>query len=155
MRKLLAIFVLSLAVVILPYVAWAKSYDQVSQIAKDITVLIDGCSAGSGVIYERTKNVYSVLTAGHCDKRIAFFPANENGIGREGLLLDFPSGILENNRDRAGLNEAVILAHQLRFCHEDGFFREGDGLHWCQLKGTGGKRKEWEKTEGRRKNRRK
>ena len=41
------------------------SRTQVSQIAKEITVMIDGCQSGSGAIFQREGNVYSVLTVKH------------------------------------------------------------------------------------------
>jgi tetratricopeptide (TPR) repeat protein len=37
----------------------------VSKIATEITVIIDGCNSGSGVLYKREGNTYSVLTAKH------------------------------------------------------------------------------------------
>lgn len=46
------------------------SDDQVEKIAKEITVTIDGCnSAGSGVIYDKNGDTYSVLTADHVVKK--------------------------------------------------------------------------------------
>jgi len=41
------------------------SPEQVSQMAKEFTVLIDGYESGSGVIFQRDGNTYSVLTAKH------------------------------------------------------------------------------------------
>lgn len=43
----------------------ALSSEQVSKIATEITVLIDGCDSGSGVLYKREGKTYSVLTAKH------------------------------------------------------------------------------------------
>ena len=37
----------------------------VNEIAKEVTVFIDGCSWGSGVIFQKEGNTYSVLTARH------------------------------------------------------------------------------------------
>jgi hypothetical protein len=65
MRRFFIILILSILLALLPVIAHALSYDQVSQIAKDTIVLIDGCTSGSGVIYERKDNVYSILTAKH------------------------------------------------------------------------------------------
>jgi hypothetical protein len=65
MRRFLIILIFSILLALLPVIAHALSYDQVSQIAKDTIVLIDGCTSGSGVIYERKDNVYSILTAKH------------------------------------------------------------------------------------------
>ena len=44
------------------------SSEQVSELATEITVLIDGCNAGSGVIFKHDSNTYSVLTASHVVK---------------------------------------------------------------------------------------
>ncbi|MFM5957899.1 MAG: trypsin-like peptidase domain-containing protein, partial [Dolichospermum sp.] len=65
MRRFFTILIFSILLALLPVIAHALSYDQVSQIAKDTVVLIDGCTSGSGVIYERKGNVYSILTAKH------------------------------------------------------------------------------------------
>jgi tetratricopeptide (TPR) repeat protein len=46
-------------------VAFALSSGQVAKIAKQITVLIDSKSPGSGIIVKRSGNTYTVLTAGH------------------------------------------------------------------------------------------
>ena len=43
----------------------ASSSEQVGKIATEITVIIDGCNSGSGVLYKREGNTYSVLTAKH------------------------------------------------------------------------------------------
>ncbi|MBW4497732.1 MAG: serine protease [Oscillatoria princeps RMCB-10] len=43
----------------------ASSSVQVGNIAKEITVIIDGCGSGSGVLYKRQGKSYSVLTAKH------------------------------------------------------------------------------------------
>ncbi|UBF28391.1 serine protease [Kovacikia minuta CCNUW1] len=48
-----------------PQVAGALTAYQVSQIARDTTVLIDGLNPGSGFILSRTGNTYTVLTARH------------------------------------------------------------------------------------------
>ncbi|MGK7900312.1 MAG: serine protease [Hormoscilla sp.] len=45
-----------------------KSATEVTKIAKEITVTIDGCSSGSGVIFHRQDNTYQVLTANHVIK---------------------------------------------------------------------------------------
>lgn len=65
MRRFFIILIFSILLALLPVIAHALSYDQVSQIARDTIVLIDGCTSGSGVIYERKGNVYSILTAKH------------------------------------------------------------------------------------------
>jgi len=65
MRRFFTILIFSILLALLPVIAHALSYDQVSQIARDTIVLIDGCTSGSGVIYERKGNVYSILTAKH------------------------------------------------------------------------------------------
>lgn len=65
MRRFFTILIFSILLALLPVIAHALSYDQVSQIAKDTVVLIDGCTSGSGVIYERKGNAYSILTAKH------------------------------------------------------------------------------------------
>ncbi|MBD2018252.1 serine protease [Microcoleus sp. FACHB-53] len=41
------------------------SQKSVYEIAKEVTVVIDGCSSGSGVIFAKEGNTYSVLTARH------------------------------------------------------------------------------------------
>src|SRR6478672_8200950 len=65
MRRFLAILIVSVFVALIPHTAYALSSDKVRQIAKEITVIIDGCGAGSGVIFRHEGNVYSVLTAKH------------------------------------------------------------------------------------------
>ena len=65
MRRFFIILIFSILLALLPVIAHALSYDQVSQIARDAVVLIDGCTSGSGVIYEHRGNVYSILTAKH------------------------------------------------------------------------------------------
>jgi Trypsin-like peptidase domain len=64
-RRFLAILLISAFVVILPHIAIALSPQQVDQIARQVTVLIDGYQSGSGVIFKRNGNVYNVLTAKH------------------------------------------------------------------------------------------
>ncbi|ABW26962.1 tetratricopeptide repeat-containing S1 family peptidase [Acaryochloris marina] len=53
------------AVAIAPHPAQALSPDQISGIAKQVTVLIDGQNPGSGVIIDRNGDTYTVLTAFH------------------------------------------------------------------------------------------
>ncbi|MEI6370081.1 MAG: tetratricopeptide repeat protein, partial [Nostocales cyanobacterium ELA608] len=48
-----------------PQIAFALSSGEVAKIAKQITVLIDSKSPGSGIIVKRSGNTYTVLTAGH------------------------------------------------------------------------------------------
>ncbi|MBS9396055.1 MAG: serine protease [Dolichospermum sp. LBC05a] len=48
-----------------PQIAFALSSGEVAKMAKQITVLIDSKSPGSGVIVKRSGNTYTVLTAGH------------------------------------------------------------------------------------------
>ncbi|GAX42010.1 putative protease [Tolypothrix sp. NIES-4075] len=52
-------------VMVQPYIAVALTPNQVNEIAKGITVLIDGQYPGSGIIIARKKNTYYVLTAAH------------------------------------------------------------------------------------------
>lgn len=63
--KFFVILTISILCVLLPQIANALNYEQISEIAKGITVLIDGCNSGSGVIYQRQGNTYYVLTARH------------------------------------------------------------------------------------------
>ncbi|NMF66737.1 hypothetical protein DP113_32005 [Brasilonema octagenarum UFV-E1] len=63
--KFFVILTISILCVLLPQIANAINYEQISEIAKKITVLIDGCNSGSGVIYQRQGNTYYVLTAKH------------------------------------------------------------------------------------------
>ncbi|MBW4634241.1 MAG: GUN4 domain-containing protein [Iphinoe sp. HA4291-MV1] len=63
--KFFVILIISILCVLLPQIANALNYEQISEIAKGITVLIDGCNSGSGVIYQRQGNTYYVLTAKH------------------------------------------------------------------------------------------
>jgi len=42
-----------------------KSEEKIAKKAKEFTVIIDGCGAGSGAIFKREGNTYSVLTAYH------------------------------------------------------------------------------------------
>ncbi|TAG63138.1 MAG: tetratricopeptide repeat protein [Oscillatoriales cyanobacterium] len=65
MRRFLAILLISAFAVIVPHIAFALTPQQVNQIAAQATVLIDGYQPGSGVIFQRNGNVYSVLTAKH------------------------------------------------------------------------------------------
>jgi len=65
MRRFFAILIISVLAVVIPNIAFALSPQQVNQIATQVTVLIDGYQSGSGVIFKRTGNVYSVLTAKH------------------------------------------------------------------------------------------
>jgi len=65
MRRFLAILLISVFAVIVPHIAFALTPQQVNQIAAQVTVLIDGYQPGSGVIFQRNGNVYSVLTAKH------------------------------------------------------------------------------------------
>ncbi|MTJ34967.1 tetratricopeptide repeat-containing serine protease family protein, partial [Dolichospermum sp. UHCC 0260] len=48
-----------------PQIAFALSSGEVAKMAKQITVLIDSKSPGSGVIVKRSGNTYTVLTASH------------------------------------------------------------------------------------------
>jgi Trypsin-like peptidase domain/TPR repeat len=64
MRRFLAIIAIGLAV----GGCSGLSSEQVSEVAKEITVLIDGCSVGSGVIFKHDSNTYSVVTASHVVK---------------------------------------------------------------------------------------
>jgi hypothetical protein len=63
--KFLVILVVSIIAVLSTQIAQALNYDQISQIAKDITVIMDGCNSGSGFIYQRQDNTYYVITAKH------------------------------------------------------------------------------------------
>lgn len=53
------------AIVAAPQPSQALSPDQISGIAKQVTVLIEGQNPGSGVIIKRAGNTYTVLTAFH------------------------------------------------------------------------------------------
>ncbi|MBW4449717.1 MAG: serine protease [Spirirestis rafaelensis WJT71-NPBG6] len=55
----------SAIVIVQPYIAVAITPNQINEIAKGITVLIDGQYPGSGVIIARKGNTYYVLTATH------------------------------------------------------------------------------------------
>ncbi|GAB4296759.1 MAG: hypothetical protein Fur0025_34510 [Oscillatoriaceae cyanobacterium] len=44
------------------------SSEDVAKTALEVTVMVDGCAAGSGMIYRREGNTYSVLTAHHVVK---------------------------------------------------------------------------------------
>jgi tetratricopeptide (TPR) repeat protein len=52
-------------VLVQPQMAQALEPSEISARAKEITVRIDGTNTGSGVIFERTGNTYSVLTNKH------------------------------------------------------------------------------------------
>jgi hypothetical protein len=52
----------------IPIFGSTLSSEQVGKIATEITVMIDGCTAGSGVIFKKEGNTYSVLTAHHVVK---------------------------------------------------------------------------------------
>jgi tetratricopeptide (TPR) repeat protein len=45
--------------------SWPLSEDEIFKKAKEFTVIIDGCGAGSGAIIKQEGNTYSVLTAHH------------------------------------------------------------------------------------------
>ncbi|MGK7902763.1 MAG: serine protease, partial [Hormoscilla sp.] len=62
MSRLSAIILGTTIALVQPTIAWAQD---VYDIAKEITVFIDGCSSGSGVIYDKKGNTYYVLTAYH------------------------------------------------------------------------------------------
>jgi len=62
MSRLSAIILGTTIAVVQPTIAWAQD---VYDMAKEITVFIDGCSSGSGVIYDKKGNTYYVLTAYH------------------------------------------------------------------------------------------
>ena len=64
-HPLLLSSVTSTAVVILQVPAQALSEEGVAQVAKAITVRIEGASQGSGVLVKREGNLYKVLTAWH------------------------------------------------------------------------------------------
>lgn len=78
---------------ILPQV-FDLSDEQVKTVAKEITVIIDDCgSAGSGVIFKKDGNTYSVLTAHHVVKK-----ANGNCV----ILKS------DNTRYKASVSEAIV-----------------------------------------------
>ncbi|MBC6474703.1 MAG: hypothetical protein GDA48_19430 [Hormoscilla sp. GM102CHS1] len=62
MSRLSAIIVGTTIALVQPQIAWAQD---VYDIAQEITVYIDGCSSGSGVIFNKKGNTYYVLTANH------------------------------------------------------------------------------------------
>lgn len=62
--------VITTAITTLPsFNAWALTPIQVNAIAKDITVLIDGISPGSGTLVARNGSTYYVLTSKHVVRR--------------------------------------------------------------------------------------
>lgn len=61
----LSAVLLGTAIVIVQPVATALTPSEVSEIAKQITVSIDGANTGSGVIIEHQGNVYNVVTCWH------------------------------------------------------------------------------------------
>nr|WP_322678050.1 trypsin-like peptidase domain-containing protein [Nostoc sp. DedQUE03]MDZ7973366.1 trypsin-like peptidase domain-containing protein [Nostoc sp. DedQUE03] len=61
----LSAVLLGIAIVIVQPVATALTPSEVSEIAKQITVRIDGANIGSGVIIEHQGNVYNVVTCWH------------------------------------------------------------------------------------------
>ncbi len=63
--RFIIIFIISILFVLLPSISNAQNYKRIDQIAREITVLIDGCNSGSGVIYQREENTYYILTAQH------------------------------------------------------------------------------------------
>ncbi len=71
MRKFSLIIALGLAVggcSQIPIFGSTLSSEKVGKIATEITVMIDGCTSGSGVIFKKEANTYSVLTAHHVVK---------------------------------------------------------------------------------------
>ncbi len=52
----------------IPIFGSTLSSEKVGEIATEITVMIDGCTSGSGVIFKKEANTYSVLTAHHVVK---------------------------------------------------------------------------------------
>jgi len=70
-RKFSLIIALGLAVggcSQIPIFGSTLSSEKVGEIATEITVMIDGCTSGSGVIFKKEVNTYSVLTAHHVVK---------------------------------------------------------------------------------------
>ena len=70
-RKFSLIIALGLAVggcSQIPIFGSTLSSEKVGEIATQITVMIDGCTSGSGVIFKKEVNTYSVLTAHHVVK---------------------------------------------------------------------------------------
>jgi len=70
-RKFSLIIALGLAVggcSQIPIFGSTLSSENVGKIATEITVMIDGCTSGSGVIFKKEANTYSVLTAHHVVK---------------------------------------------------------------------------------------
>ncbi|RCJ14496.1 hypothetical protein A6S26_10270 [Nostoc sp. ATCC 43529] len=61
----LAALLLGTAIVIVQPAATALTPSEIAEIARQITVRIDGASSGSGVIIERQGNVYTVVTNWH------------------------------------------------------------------------------------------
>ena len=64
-RKILAIYALSVLMGLSLGGCGKLSLEKVEEKALEITVKVDGCGAGSGVIYQREGNTYFVLTAHH------------------------------------------------------------------------------------------
>ena len=68
---LLKTFTVSTAAILLSASkAQAKDASEIADIAKAITVLIEGVQGGSGGLIKREGNRYTVLTAWHCVKDI-------------------------------------------------------------------------------------
>ena len=57
--------IISIVYVLFPKIVNSLNYEQINQIGKEITVLVDGCSSGSGFIYQSQNDTYYVLTAKH------------------------------------------------------------------------------------------
>lgn len=64
-NRLIPALIGSAIAIVTPYAADAIALPQIEQIARGITVLIDGINPGSGVIVARQGNRYTVLTANH------------------------------------------------------------------------------------------
>jgi tetratricopeptide (TPR) repeat protein len=108
---------------------WHKK--SVNEIAQEVTVIIDSCNSGSGVIFQKQGNTYSVLTARHVvsndndvdclvitpDEEIHQAKANKFKV-YEGLDLavmqfesskDYPVGELEKS-EKATLGQKIYIA---------------------------------------------
>ena len=88
---LLVITIIATIIFIFPQNALSLSYEQVSKLAETFTIVIDGCSSGSGVIVNRNGDTYYALTSKHVFKS-----------GQSGCIAIAPSG------DRYPINSVVL-----------------------------------------------
>jgi len=76
------------------------SLEEVTQLGKEITVIIEGCGAGSGFLYQREGELYSVLSANHViDEKIACLIITHDGTSYKASQITRPV---------AGIDLAII-----------------------------------------------